>query len=122
MVSTRSWTITATTPSADAGSIGYVGGLKYAFSSDSYARLQTALGSTTPQAATDAQVAAYADNYFEYDSAHPASKEIAQGEGCSSTATSYDADGNVLTTTDPDGTSRGINYVHQSGSRNQNEE
>jgi hypothetical protein len=51
--------------SADAGSIGYVGGLKYAFSSDSYARLVTALGSTAPPSATDAQVSAYADNYFE---------------------------------------------------------
>ena len=68
---------------ADAGSTGYVGGLKYAFGPESYARLVTALGSTAPTAATDSQVSAYADNYFEYDSSRRATKEIAQGAGCS---------------------------------------
>ena len=68
---------------ADAGSTGYVGGLKYAFGPESYARLVTALGSTAPTSATDSQVSAYADNYFEYDSSHRVTKEIAQGAGCS---------------------------------------
>jgi YD repeat-containing protein len=72
--------------SADAGSIGYVGGLKYAFGPESYARLVTALGSTAPTSATDSQVSAYADNYFEYDSRQRVTKEIAQGAGCSSCA------------------------------------
>ena len=38
---------------ADASSGGYVGGLKYVFNSDSYARLTAALGSTSPMDATD---------------------------------------------------------------------
>jgi RHS repeat-associated protein len=69
--------------SADAGSIGYVGGLKYAFGPQSYGRLVTALGSTAPGAAGDSDVAPYADNYFQYDSHQRVTEEIAQGAGCS---------------------------------------
>ena len=69
--------------SADAGSIGYVGGLKYVFGPRSYARLVTALGSTAPTSAADSQVSPYADEYFEYDSQHRTTKDVAQGAGCS---------------------------------------
>ena len=51
--------------------LGYVGGLKYAFGPQSYARLVTALGSTPPTSAADSQVSAYADEYFEYASSFP---------------------------------------------------
>jgi hypothetical protein len=60
---------------------GYVGGLKYAFNPDSYARLIAAVGD--PTQASDAQVAPYADNYFEYDSSQRVTKEVVQGAGCS---------------------------------------
>ena len=66
----------------DAGTTGYIQGLKYYFSTDSYARLVAAVGD--PTTASDAQVAPYADNYFEYDSQMRVSKEVAQGAGCSS--------------------------------------
>jgi YD repeat-containing protein len=67
---------------ADAGTTGYIQGLKYYFSTDSYARLVAKVGN--PLTASDAQVAPYADNYFEYDSQRRVSKEVAQGLGCSS--------------------------------------
>lgn len=63
---------------------GYVGGLRYVFNPDSFARLEEAVGD--PFTATDAQVAPYADNYFEYDSSHRVTKEIVQGSGCSCTS------------------------------------
>src|SRR5262249_33222077 len=65
----------------DQGTIGYVHGLKYAFSPASYARVVAAVGS--PLTATDAQVSAYADNYYEYDSSQRVSKSVVQGSGCS---------------------------------------
>jgi RHS repeat-associated protein len=67
---------------ADAGTVGYIQGLKYYFSTASYARLVAAVGN--PQTATDDQVAPYADNYFQYDSQHRVTEEVAQGAGCSS--------------------------------------
>jgi RHS repeat-associated protein len=66
---------------ADAGSIGYVHGLKYVFTPASYARLVAVAGN--PQTATDSQVSPYADNYFQYDTQHRVTEEVAQGEGCS---------------------------------------
>jgi RHS repeat-associated protein len=57
-------------------------GLQYVFQPQSFARLVAAVGD--PTAATDAQVAPYADNYYEYDARHRVTKEIAQGLGCSS--------------------------------------
>jgi len=64
---------------------GYAGGLKYAFNAEAYARVKAALGGTDAavQAAADSAVAPYADNYFEYDSSHRVTKEVASGEGCS---------------------------------------
>jgi hypothetical protein len=68
----------------DPNTHGYVGGMKYVFNQQSYARLVAALGSNVGSL-TDAQVAPYADNYFEYDAtSHAVTKEVAQGEGCSS--------------------------------------
>ncbi len=70
--------------SADAGSIGYVHGLKYVFSPQSYARL--AAGVTGPLTATDSQIAPYADKYFEYDpNSQSVTKAVVQGKGNSST-------------------------------------
>jgi RHS repeat-associated protein len=69
---------------ADAGNGGYVGGLKYAYGPDSYARLVTALGSTPPGSATDSQVSAYADDFYQYDSQHRVTEAVVQGAGCSS--------------------------------------
>ena len=57
---------------------GYVHGLKYYFDTASYARLVAAVG--TPQSASDAAVAPYANNYFEYNSAQQVTKEIVQGD------------------------------------------
>ena len=68
--------------SADAGSIGYVHGLKYVFSPQSYARMAADL--SNPLTATDAHVAPYADDYYQYN---PTSQQVTmaviQGSGCS---------------------------------------
>jgi hypothetical protein len=61
---------------------GYLRGLKYVFNPASYERLAAAVGN--PTTASDSTVAPFADNYFEYGSQHRVSKEIVQGEGCSS--------------------------------------
>jgi hypothetical protein len=69
------------TPS-DAGSIGYVHGLKYTFSPQSYARMAADL--SNPLTATDSQVAPYADAAYQYN---PTTQQVAQaviqGSGCS---------------------------------------
>ncbi len=67
---------------ADAGSIGYVHGLKYSYDTESFARLETAVGD--PFTATDAQVAPYASTYFQYDSQQRVTEAVIQGDGCSS--------------------------------------
>jgi RHS repeat-associated protein len=68
---------------ADAGTIGYVHGLKYLFEPQSYARLVAAVGN--PLTATDAQVAPYADDYLEYEpTTQRVTKAVVQGAGCSS--------------------------------------
>ena len=61
-------------------SYGGFDGLKYVFNPDSFARLSAAVAD--PFTATDQQVAAYADNYFEYDAERRVSKEVAQGTTC----------------------------------------
>jgi RHS repeat-associated protein len=69
------------TPS-DAGGIGYVHGLKYVFSPQSYARMTADI--SNPQAATDAQVAPYADDSYQYiPSTQQVSQAVIQGSGCS---------------------------------------
>ncbi len=67
---------------ADAGKQGYIQGLKYYFSTDSYARLVAAVGN--PLTATDAKVAPYADDYYQYDGQRRVSEAVVQGQGCSS--------------------------------------
>jgi hypothetical protein len=61
---------------------GYQHGLRSVFNPQSYARLAAAY--SDPTMATDAQVAPYADLYFEYDSLQRVSTEIVQGAGDSS--------------------------------------
>jgi YD repeat-containing protein len=63
---------------------GYTHGLKCVFNPDSYERLTAALG-TNLASLTDAQVALYADNAFQYNSAQQVSQETVQGAGDSQT-------------------------------------
>jgi hypothetical protein len=58
---------------------GYVDGLKFAFGPASYARLVAAVGD--PSRVADAQVAPYAADYFQYDSQHRVTREVAAGAG-----------------------------------------
>lgn len=70
------------------GEPGFIGGLKYVVSTDSYERMQAA--GLNPTEISDTRLAQYADNYFEYVefvtldevSEFRVSKEIAQGAGC----------------------------------------
>ncbi len=64
---------------------GYAGGLEYVFNPASYTRLTAALGTDLGDL-TDAQVAPFADNYFQYDSQQRVIQEVAQGAGDSQTA------------------------------------
>jgi hypothetical protein len=70
-----------------AGVAGGVDLLKYRFSAASYGRLVTAVGGN-PIGASDAQVAPYADNYFNWDFQllPKVTTEVAQGLGCSACA------------------------------------
>jgi RHS repeat-associated protein len=87
---------------ADAGTTGYVHGLKYYVTPQSYARLVAAVG--TPTTATDAQVTTYADDYFQYDSQRRVTEEVAQGEGCSDCSAGQGTFAYSYTTsTNPDG-------------------
>jgi RHS repeat-associated protein len=61
---------------------GYTHGLKYVFFPASHARMVEALGSSL-DSELDGAVAPFADHYFEYDGSQRATKEIAQGAGCS---------------------------------------
>ena len=56
--------------------------MQYYFSTDSYARLVAAVGD--PLTATAAQVAPYADDYFQYDDQQRVTEAVVQGQGCSS--------------------------------------
>ncbi|WP_020467965.1 RHS repeat domain-containing protein [Zavarzinella formosa] len=64
---------------------GYQSALKYEVSSESFDRLAAAYGVTidTVDSLTDAQVAVYADGYFEYTTDHRVKKVVSQGTGCS---------------------------------------
>jgi YD repeat-containing protein len=60
------------------------GAPKMALYDASYARAAAALsGTTTVLAATDAQLAPYADEYYEYNTDKELAREIKQGAGCS---------------------------------------
>jgi hypothetical protein len=65
---------------------GYTHGLKYVFNPDSYERLTAANPGVNPSTLTDAQVAPFADNYFQYDSQQRVSLETTAGDGDSMTA------------------------------------
>ena len=65
---------------------GYTRGLKYMVSPQSYARLAAAV--SNPLTATDAQIAPYADAYYQYDSSQRVIKASIQGAGCSCTGSS----------------------------------
>jgi hypothetical protein len=68
--------------SADAGNIGYVHGLKYVFSPQSCARLAADI--SNPMMTTDAQVAPYADAYYQYSpTTQQVTEAVIQGSGCS---------------------------------------
>ncbi len=74
---------------------GYIRGLKYVLGPQSCERLKAAQSLSMPtnpsaifDGISDTIVGAYADNYFEYDSSHRATKEIAQGAGCSCSGSS----------------------------------
>ena len=64
-----------------AGQPGYVGALKYVLTPTGYAKLAAAVGD--PFTATDAQAAAYADNYFQYDAGERVTEEVAGAAGAS---------------------------------------
>src|SRR5579883_2482437 len=64
---------------------GYAGALEYVFNPASYAGLTAALG-TDLGSLSDAQVAPYADNYFQYDSQQRVTQEVAAGAGDSQTS------------------------------------
>jgi RHS repeat-associated protein len=60
---------------------GYQHGLKYVLEPTSFARLAAAVAD--PFSAADAQIAPYADYFFQYDGQDRVSAEVAQGAGCS---------------------------------------
>jgi RHS repeat-associated protein len=62
---------------------GYAGAMKYNFGAEATARLKQAFSGTPLANLTDAQVAPYADNYFEYDAKMRVTKEVTAGSGCS---------------------------------------
>lgn len=65
-----------------AGAQGFVGGLAYSFSTDSFAKLAAAYAD--PFSATNAQVAPYADEFYEYDSFRRVTQEVVGSMGASS--------------------------------------
>ncbi len=69
------------TPGESGGSPDEV---KYAFGSDSTARLAAAFPDTDFDTLTDEQVAPYADQFFAYDSEGRVTTRTVQGQGCSS--------------------------------------
>ncbi len=66
--------------SADAGSVGYAGGLQYVFSTEAYQLLTVAHG-TTLSSITNTQAAPFADLALQYDSQKRVTQIIVQGAG-----------------------------------------
>jgi RHS repeat-associated protein len=66
----------------DNGQQGYVGGLKYTFTSDGFTKLSAI--ASDPFTATDDQAAPYADNFYAYDAAGKAISTTASATGASS--------------------------------------
>jgi hypothetical protein len=70
----------------DANPKGYQGGLKFAFGGASFDRLvanHPGATAATVDNLNDSDVAAYADNYFQYDASQRVSQVVAQGAGSS---------------------------------------
>jgi RHS repeat-associated protein len=65
---------------------GYQYGLKYVVGPQAYAAMVAA--SITPETASDATIAPYADNYFEYNSSQRVTKEVVNGPGIGSSSSS----------------------------------
>ena len=108
--------------------IGYTGAVKYSLSASSYARFLSAGYSTS---SSDANVAKFADVYYEYDSQHRITKQIVQGTGCSACTgglgtytyaygsanndtTNYNAWINKIAETQPNGTVHTV-YTNNAG-------
>jgi hypothetical protein len=64
---------------------GYTDGLKYYFGPAAYARLAAAVGN--PLSASDAQVAPYADHYYQYDTSQRVTLVTTQGAGATGPGT-----------------------------------
>ncbi len=64
---------------------GYAEGLEFVFNPDSYLRLTAAFPGQNLDKLSDAEVAPYADNYFQYDSQQRVTQETVQGDGDSQT-------------------------------------
>jgi RHS repeat-associated protein len=62
---------------------GFVGAVKYAFGSVSFARLEKAMYPANWTTASEATLSKYADVYYEYDPAGRIAKKVSQGKGCS---------------------------------------
>ena len=74
-----------TTDNNGGESKGPAGQLKFAVSPDSFERADAVISGGI-LAATDAELAVYADQYYEYDALGRVTKHVRQGEGCSSCA------------------------------------
>jgi hypothetical protein len=103
---------------------GFTDGLKYYLSPESYARAAAALGD--PLTATDAQLAPYADDYYQYDSQQRVTLATVQGAGAtgpgtytysyttSSNANGYNAWQTKTVETLPDGNTNTV-YTNDAG-------
>jgi RHS repeat-associated protein len=90
------------------GASAFAGGVKYVFNEDGYKRSMAA--GFDPTSASDADVAPFADNYFEYDADHRVTLETAQGTGCSCSGSDGLGTYHLSYATNPDTTAaQGVN-------------
>ncbi|OYV85990.1 MAG: hypothetical protein B7Z73_12545 [Planctomycetia bacterium 21-64-5] len=87
----RYWGGASSSSSSSGGPFAAAHLLKFALNPDAYSKLAAAVGN--PLTATDAQVAQYADDYFEYDSQRRVTKEVTEG-GLYSHTYSFTTNGN----------------------------
>ncbi|QDU01709.1 tRNA3(Ser)-specific nuclease WapA precursor [Gimesia chilikensis] len=109
--------------SSSSGDQGFVHEPKYILNKEAYNKLAADPNVSDPLTATDAQVAQYADYYFEFDELHRVTKEIVQGGSRTFTfsyeESGFDDDYNAwktkTTETLPDGSQNIVysNYVSQ---------
>ena len=77
---------TSSDDTAGGKTIGYVGGLQYMLTNDSYQRLLASVGGSGPSdvySLTPSQISAYADVQLQYGSNQRITQLISQGTGCS---------------------------------------